>query len=144
MNLYRIITALFLLSATCFANAACTLASIQGKYAAEALFLEDDDQWGASSAMMVRFDGKGRVTIVKAVEGSNGLVSTGTGRGDYNIQSNCTGSADLQFLIGGQVVARGQLDFMVGGTRNNQEIVGVYTNAIDGSTGGIRLFRSHL
>ena len=126
------------------ASAACTLDSIRGKYAGEYYFPEDSRYWATTGALMVRFDGNGKIFVIKASEGSDDEYGIESGTGTYTLSSNCTGTARLTIKSGSQIVGRGKLDFYVGGTKNNQEILGSYQDTDLLHSGSIRLIRSHL
>lgn len=126
------------------ASAACTLDSIRGKFAGEYYFPEDSRYWATTGALMVRFDGNGKIIIIKASEGSDDQYGVERGTGTYTLRSDCTGTARLTIKSGSQITGRGKLDFYVGGTKNNQEIFGSYQDTDLLHSGSIRLIRSHL
>lgn len=121
-----------------------TLATIKGNFAGQADFPENEQYWASDSAIMLQFDGTKRIQIKKTTEGSNGSYVSAVGGGNYNLQSNCTGVANITYKQNGVVVGRGRMDFVVGGTTANPEILGTYLNKDDRTTGSVRLIKSNL
>ncbi|MFT6288812.1 MAG: hypothetical protein ACJA09_003577 [Alcanivorax sp.] len=123
--------------------AACTRATIQGDFEGEYHFPQTEDFWTSQGVLMLNFNGTGRVSIRRLTEGSNGTVSTGSGSGVYSVTPNCTGVARFSMRQGGILVAAGRMDFAIGGTETNPEVLGAYTNINDQMSGNVRLIKSN-
>ena len=92
--------------------------------------------------MLVTFDGQGKMKSPKMTEVSDGYRAVGSGAGSYRLQANCYGTGNLTVKAYGNVVSRNQVDFFVGGTKENPEVIGTVYNKTFLIGGQMRLIKS--
>jgi hypothetical protein len=137
--------ALFFLCATLSlapaAQAACTTASLKGKFVGTAVSPETDAFYAAHSIISVYFNGAGGVTVGKLVEVGEYGGGTASGSGSYIVYSNCTGRAEINLKQNGVIVGQSTIDFTLGNTKALPQMHAVYRSS-NGSTGTITLQKS--
>lgn len=139
----RIIAMALMLAIPGMASAACSKSTLQGNYAAGGAFTYYYEGYPSIAAGIVHFNGSGRITLKSLTEGAFGDKATVNGGGTYSVNQNCMGTAKLNIKRSGQLIGTATLNFAVGGTKAQPEILGVYTNQRDGITGSIRMVKSN-
>mgnify|MGYP003549727303 CR=1 FL=1 len=130
---YRLITLALLTFAASPSFAACTYATVQGKWSVT--YADFDSNIGYSTYGIARatFEPATRkVSLLGGKESAFGQVASGTGSGSYTINSACQGVITLTFGVGGPAV---RFDFVVSGTADSPRInfiISEPTNALSG------------
>jgi hypothetical protein len=127
-----------------FAESACDLETLKGKFAGYYTFQESETYWGTQGALMVRFNGRGGLQIIKAVEAGEGYREVAGGSGNYKLLANCTGTASIDIKIDGAVVASGKIDLFISGSRASPRLHGIIVDQEEGTAGRLQLEKSSL
>jgi hypothetical protein len=121
------------------ANAVCTKATIKGPYGGSATMSYYSDGFVSMVVGAVRFDGAGKITVTKIVEGVAGDRYILKGSGTYSLASNCTGTANLTVKQNGSIIGKATLDMVVAGTPSAPTIFALYTNQASDLSGNLVL-----
>lgn len=143
-NYHRVKTGVFcaIMAFTSLADAACSLETLTGKYAGYYTFQESETYWGSQGAMMLRFNGRGGLQILKVVEAAEGYREVAAGSGNYKLLANCTGTATINIKVDGATVAKGKADIFVGGSRAYPKVHGIMVDQDEGTAGRLYLEKS--
>jgi hypothetical protein len=122
---YRLIPLAILIFAANPSFAACTYATVQGKWAVTYADFNSDVGFSTYGIGRVTFESANKsVSLIGGRESAFGVVSSGTGSGSYTINSACQGVINLTFGVGSPTV---RFDFVVAGTAASPNISFIIT-----------------
>lgn len=115
-------------------NAACTLNSIKGKFAAsgpiESFTIVGDGYHSSQFFLVGRiiFDGAGNAILRNGVLTGAGVASKVIGNGRYSLGAICVGAVTMNVTIDNTIKSKIKLNMVVSGTAANPQIVATYTD----------------